>query len=42
MVVGSRKELAELQAALGGDGEQVPSGASGDGTTDGQTEEVGA
>jgi len=42
MVVGSRKELAELQAALGGDGEQVPSGASGDGATDGQTEEVGA
>ena len=46
MVVGSRKELAELQAALGGDGERmgVASGSSGagDGAADGQAEEIGA
>ncbi|MEX0820552.1 MAG: DNA-directed RNA polymerase subunit beta' [Rhodothermales bacterium] len=39
MVVGSRKELAELQAALGGDGEEV---AAGDGATNGEAEEVEA
>jgi DNA-directed RNA polymerase subunit beta' len=39
MVVGSRKELAELQAALGGDGQRV---AAGDGAADGEAEEVEA
>src|SRR5690606_5221108 len=39
IVVGSRRELAELQAALGGDGEPAPTS---DGLGDGRAEEVEA
>jgi DNA-directed RNA polymerase subunit beta' len=38
IVVGSRKELAELQAALGGDGEELLAGRGG---SDGEKQEIG-